>query len=160
MPILPWACAHGEPPPVTLRCASTVDIAPPDDSVDTNAIIIEGFGEIDTFGLGPGGFIRKRIVFRPTAPELPDHQPAGGGAAPTITIRHNPPWLMTVTGNNRIVRDESYAEYVCNDSGHWFELYFTATGAMAFENRINELEQRLIELERKLSKRSRKPTEE
>jgi len=135
-----------------------VDIAPPDDSVDTNAIIIEGFGEIDSLGLGPGGFIRKRIVFRPSAPQLPGQRPAGGGPAPTITIRHNPPWLLTVTGNNRIVRAESYAEYVCNDNGHWFELYFTATGAASFERRIEALEQRLIELERRLSKQPSEPT--
>lgn len=128
-----------------------MDIAPADDSVDTNAIIIEGFGEIDTFGLGPGGFIRKRIVFRPSGPELPVQRPAGE-PQPTITLRHNPPWLLTVTGNNRIIRSESYGEYVCNDRGNWFELYFTATGSDSFEARINALEQRFTELERRLSK--------
>jgi hypothetical protein len=133
-----------------------VDIAPADDSVDTNIVIIEGFGEIDTFGFGPGGFIRKRIIFRPTAPG--ESAPDGQGPAPTITIRHNPPWLLTTTGNDRIVRDESYAEYVCNESGNWFELYHTATGAMAFENRINALEQRLAEVEAMLRKRERKKT--
>ena len=154
MPILPWACAHGDTPPVTLECASTVDISPADDSVDTNSIIITGRGEIDTFGFGPGGFIRKRIVFRPTAPETPfDPDPLKPKPPPpVITVRHNPPWLITTTSKNRVIEQEAYAEYVCNDSGNWFELYHTATGAMAFENRINALEQRLAEVEAMLRK--------
>ena len=151
MPILPWVCAHGDAPPVTLECASTVDIAPPDDSVDTNLIIIIGRGEIDTFGFGPGGFIRKQIVFRPSNPESPlDPDPLKPKPPPpVITIRNNPPWLITATGNNRVIEQEGYGEYVCNDSGHWFELYFTWTGVANFENRVNALEKRLADLERR-----------
>ena len=169
MPIVPWACAHGEAPPVTLRCSSTVDIAPADDSVDTNLVIIEGRGEIDSFGSGPGGFIRKQIVFRPSAPTLPGDLPApgGGGPKPTITIRHNPPWLLTATQRDRVITSETYAEFVCNDVGNWFELFFTATGAAAYENliealdvRVNDLEQRLAKLERKKAKRTSAPTED
>lgn len=151
MPILPWACAHGEAAPVVLACAELVDIAPPDDSVDSNAIIIEGEGEILSLGFGPGGFIRKRIVFRPT-PGEPD------GPAPTIILQHNPPQLTLSTGSAREITEESYGEYVCNDQGHWFELYFTGTGASSAENKLIALERRINELELKQSKRDRKRT--
>lgn len=147
-----------------------MDIAPPDDSVDTNLIVIVGRGEIDNFGFGPGGFIRKQIVFRPSEIANPLNKPdplKPKPPPPVITVRHNPPWLLTATGNNRVIEQESYAEYICNDAGNWFELFFTWTGVANFENRLNllgqrvdELEQRLIKLEYKRTKRAPKPTED
>lgn len=148
MPILPWTCAHGDAAPVTLACATVVDISPPDDSVDTNSVIVVGTGDILSLGSGPGGFIQKRVVFRPLATLAADR------AQPTILLHHNPPDLTLVTGNNRKITNESFGAYVCNDDGHWFELYFTATGAAATENRLAELEARVIELQQQLSDRA------
>src|SRR5262245_21368075 len=110
MPILPWVCAHGEAPPVALACAETVDLSPPDDSVDTNAIFIEGEGDIYSFGTGPGGFINKRVVFRPARPpSAPDPAPGGEpGQPPEITLHHNPPQLVLVTSHDRKITEESY----------------------------------------------------
>jgi hypothetical protein len=125
-----------------------VDISPPDDSVDTNAIIIEGEGDIFSFGTGPGGFVNKRIVFRPAHPPPVSLEPAPKAE---ITLHHNPPQLVLITNNQRKITEECYGLYACNDQGNWFELYFTPTGATALENRLTELERRLSEAEAKLS---------
>jgi hypothetical protein len=135
-----------------------VDIAPPDDSVDSNGIIIEGEGDITSLGTGPGGFINKRIVFRPAGNAHGKEPPGEGGPKPEITLHHNPPELVLITGQDRIITEECYGAYVCNDQGHWFELYFTPTGAAATENRLAAMETRLLEMEQRLADRPAKRT--
>ncbi|MEH2565317.1 hypothetical protein [Bradyrhizobium sp. AZCC 2289] len=84
MPILRWRCAHGEAPAVSLACASTVEIAPPDDSVDSNVVLIEGGGTIEWFGEAPP--VIKRVLFQ-----------AG------ITLKHNPPQLSLLSCRDRYI---------------------------------------------------------
>ena len=137
MAIIPWQCAHGDAPPITLAAAATVAIAPADDSVDTNAVVIVGAGDIHSFGEGPGGYIVKRVVFRP-------------GDRETITL-HDGPSLVLVTRGDRTIRDEAFGSYVCDDEHRWVELYFTATGTASIERVLAALERRIAELEKRLA---------
>ena len=77
MPFAPWNCAHGDSPPVALPVGNTVAIAPPDDSVDTNRIVVSGNGYIYSLGPGPTDEngnpwpVTKQVVFEPTSASQP-----------------------------------------------------------------------------------------
>lgn len=154
MPVLSWTCAHGEAPPVELAVASTVAISPPDDSVDTNSIIITGEGTINSFGvcLYP---IVKRVCFIPVAPALQPGEPRV--PSPQIVLV-NSAALNLLGKNNRTITAQSYAEYSCGGDDIWTETYFSATGTALTEVRVSELEQRISDLERRLSELSPKAT--
>lgn len=130
MPILQWRCAHGEAPAVTLACARTVALAPPDDSVNSNLVHITGHGSIASFGEGPP--IIKRVMFD-----------AG------ITLEHGPK-LQLLCCMNRTINVPAIGLYASDGSGHWNEVHFTETGAREISRRLDRIEQRLAEIERHL----------
>jgi hypothetical protein len=129
VPILRWECAHGDAWPVTLACARTVEIAPSDDSVDTNLVRIAGGGTIDWFGEGPP--ITKRVIFDPG-----------------VRLVHRPPAQTLLTEADRIITALSIGTYSCDGEGHWLEIHFTSTGAAEFSRRLDAIEQRLDRIER------------
>jgi hypothetical protein len=133
LPILQWRCAHGEAPAVAVACARTVELAPRDDSVDSNVVLIEGAGTIEWFGNGPP--IVKRVLF-----------PAG------IELLHNPPRLQLLSCQDRNITTPAIGLYASDGSGHWNEVHFTATGAQEITRRLDRIEQRLAEIEHSLKR--------
>ncbi|SIO49784.1 hypothetical protein SAMN05443247_06546 [Bradyrhizobium erythrophlei] len=131
LPILRWRCAHGEAPAVSLACASTVEIAPHDDSVDSNLVIIEGLGTIEWFGEGPP--VIKRVLFQ-----------AG------ITLKHNPPQLSLLSCRDRYITTPAIGLYASGGDGCWSEVHFTETGVRELSRRIDMILERLEEIERRL----------
>ena len=140
MPVIPWECAHGDPPPAVLSCAATVDLAPADDSVDTNTVQVTGSGSISSFGPGAGIWITKRVQF-----------PAG------ITLI-NGANLNLLTGANRVTSHSSYGVYRCDPTGVWTEISFNtaAVGLMMADDvgaRLEALESRVGQIENRLGGR-------
>lgn len=131
MGITPWQCAVGDAPSKTLNVASTVALAPPDDSVDTNKVVIQGTGTISSFGPPPGPQlidpstdppeivaigVTKQVTFVPT------------GGSITLTNSAN---LTLLGGVSRTIANKSYGNYSCDPTGHWVEMSFqdsTTTG--------------------------------
>jgi hypothetical protein len=112
MPIIPWECAQGDAPPVTLPVAATVEIAPPDDSVDTNKVIIQGAGTISSFG-SDAPLVTKDVKFVPT-----------GGS---ITLVNSA--SFTLIGNvTRTVIGNSYSRFASDGAGNWLEIGSSAAG--------------------------------
>jgi hypothetical protein len=130
LPILQWRCAHGEAPAVALACARVVEIAPLDDSVDSNLVHITGKGSIASFGEGPP--IVKRVMFEPG-----------------ITLEHSAK-LQLLCCTSRQITVPAIGLYACNGNGHWNEVQFTETGARELSRRLDRIEQRLAEIERRL----------
>jgi hypothetical protein len=131
LPILQWRCAHGEAPAVPLACARTVALAPLDDSVDSNLVLIEGKGVIESFGEAPP--VIKRVLFQ-----------AG------ITLIHNPPQLSLLPCMDRIIVAPAIGLYASGGDGCWSEMHFTETGARELSRRLSTIEERLEEIERRL----------
>ena len=102
----------GEAAPITLPCADVVALAPMDDSVDSNAVIIEGAGEITSFG-DSQRYVLKRVKF----------VPLGG----TIKL-FNGPQLNLLSGQQRSIKNISFGMYVCNGANSWDEVYFVERG--------------------------------
>jgi hypothetical protein len=131
LPILQWRCAHGEAAAVTLACASTVEIAPLDDSVDTNLVHIEGTGTIEWFGKARP--VIKRVLFQ-----------AG------ITLKHNPPQLSLLSCRDRYITTPAIGLYASLGDSHWSEVHFTETGVRELSRRIDSILERLEDIERRL----------
>jgi hypothetical protein len=129
LPILRWRCAHGETPAVTLEAGPVVALAPPDDSVDSNVVNIQGSGIIGWFG--QASWVTKRVIF-----------------VPGITLWHNPPQLDLLTGANRVISEIAIGIYSCDGDGNWIELQFTETGARELSRRLDAIEERLDRIER------------
>jgi hypothetical protein len=110
MPIVPWECAHGDAPTVTLPCASTVAISPLDDSVDTNKVVITGTGSIYSFG--PGPLVTKQVTF----------EPIGGSI-----VLENSSSLVLLGFQNRTINNPGIGTYCCDGAGNWTEESFTDT---------------------------------
>jgi hypothetical protein len=134
----PWETAHGEAAPAYLRVDTTVALSPDDDSVDTNSIIIEGVGTINSFGASSHTVI-KRVKFVPLALQAER-------ATPTILLV-NSPNLNLLSGQQRSIGKTSYGMYVCDGADNWSEVYFVQQGSAL----VNELEQRLADLEKRLA---------
>lgn len=119
-------CAIGDAPWVTLPISSTdntvsvtIGIAPLDDRVDSNNIIINWGtllaptrSSINSFG--PGPLVTKRIIFQAST-----IQP--------ITLVHNPPILNLIGLATRVMTTECIADYICDGNGNWTEQWFTDT---------------------------------
>ena len=133
MPILQWRCAHGEAPAVTLACARTVEIAPPNDAVDSNLVRIEGSGTIEWFGEAPP--VLKRVLFEPG-----------------VTLKHNPPQLSLLRCADRIITTPAIGLYASGGDGCWSEVHFTETGARELSRRLDKIEERLADIERRLDR--------
>jgi hypothetical protein len=136
LPILPWACAHGDAPAIALVCAPVVAIAPADDSVDSNDIAITGFGAINSFGACPYT-ITKKITFSPDAGK-------------TITLT-NSAALQTLLGANRVIAVHSIGSYHCDGLDNWTEISFTATGSATLEARVTALESAMTTLQNRVT---------
>ena len=110
MSIVPFQCAVGDSQPITIQVGSTVALAPPDDSVDTNDVILSGHGTINSFGVGQMGVpVTKRVWI----------QPVGG----SITIVSSPSLLLL--GNvNHTTSNQSIAEYHWDGVSKWIEQSF------------------------------------
>jgi hypothetical protein len=134
MPILQWRCAHGEAPAVTLASDRIVELAPIDESVDTNVVHItaSGSGIIESFGNGPP--VLKRVMFN-----------SG------ILLVHSPQ-LQLLCCRDREIMTPSIGLYASDGYGHWNEVHFTATGPLEITRRLERIEQRLAEIERSLKR--------
>jgi hypothetical protein len=143
MPYVAWNCALGEASPAYLICMPTVPLAPMDDSVDTNSIVIEGAGTIVSFG-DCQRIVMKRVKFVP----LTTAERAGGA----VIVLRNSPQLNLLSGQQRSINDISYGFYQCDGANRWNEVYFVQRGTAlvsTLEERINALERRVEELETK-----------
>jgi hypothetical protein len=121
MPLAPFHCALGDSPEVELQAAATVNIAPGDDSVDTNRVRIVGAGTITSLGvpcqgqtgeLGEQATVTKRIYWLPTAPG-------------TITLKHNPPFLCLLGEKDRTIAGKAFGTYCSDVTGYWQEDSFS-----------------------------------
>jgi hypothetical protein len=107
-----------------LPVAATVAIAPPDDSVDTNRIVVAGNGTVSSLGPGPidpdSGLaweITKQVTWVPTSPTLP------------IVLQHNPPYLNLLGAVSRTIETVWIGHYHCDTNGHWTEESVTDTAS-------------------------------
>jgi hypothetical protein len=136
LPILSWTCAHGDAPAVTIPCAATVAIAPDDNSVDTNQVIVSGTGTITSFG-SCSTPITKRVYY---------------GAGVTLI---NSASLVLLAGANRTTSAPSIGTYSTAGDGVWREELFSVAGAVesleaeiaALQAEITALQSRVATLE-------------
>jgi hypothetical protein len=139
MSTVPWSCATGDAPPVTLPCAATVAIAPADDSVDTNKVIITGTGTINSLGPSPLGTTDFQIdadgnpVLDINGDPIPVQVPIGCTKQITFTpsggsiILTNSATLALLGNVSRTVTNKSIGIYACDASNNWSEQSFTDT---------------------------------
>ena len=136
MSTVPWACAAGDAPPVTLSCAATVAIAPPDDSVDTNNVVITGTGTIYSFGPSPLAIIGFQVDSNGDAIEdangdpIPIKQPQGctkhiifepiSDVQPIILAGSAS--MILLGGASRTIAKKTHGTYSCDLLGNWTEL--------------------------------------
>jgi hypothetical protein len=121
LPIVPFECALGDGPAVSLPAATIVAISPGDDTVDANRVIITGSGTINSFGVACQGqldsegrplTVSKRVQFTPDAGQ-------------TITLHHNPPGLVLLGGIDRAIAAKAFGEYQSDASGNWTEISYS-----------------------------------
>jgi hypothetical protein len=146
MPFAPWKCAHGEAEAALLRVDSTVALAPDDDSVDTNTVVIEGAGTINSFGPSTQ-VVMKRVKFSPLVLRGADER-----ATPTIELV-NSTSLNLLSGQQRSINKPAYGLYFCEGNDTWDEIYFVQQGSAL----VSELEERLAALEERLNQRQGEP---
>jgi hypothetical protein len=149
MPFAAWNCAHGEAAPVWLPVAEVVPLAPMDDSVDTNMVVIEGAGSILSFG-DCQRHIMVRVMFTPLV--MAGYVPPGGGGGQATIRLVNSLQLNLLSGQQRSISNVSYGMYLCDGDNKWNEVYFVQQGAAMvtqLEDRLAALETRLATLEAK-----------
>jgi hypothetical protein len=132
MAIAPYIVALGDAPSVSLPAAATVAIAPPDDSVDTNRVIITGSGTINSFGIACGALTRAQYLNDPgdvaatndvmTVTKRVEFNPDAGQ---TITLHHDPLSISLLGGVDRTIGTHSFGEYQSDSSGYWCETQFS-----------------------------------
>jgi hypothetical protein len=127
----PWNCARGDASTAEISVADTVNIAPDDDSVDTNSITLVGLGNIRSFGLCSNR-ITKTIRFLPQ-----------GGNIKLI----NSLALNILGKKDRTISHEGYGTYICHGDSNWIEFYFTDAGTYITAEEYNDLEARVSALE-------------
>jgi hypothetical protein len=110
MSIVPFNCAIGDANSVTLPVTGTVPVAPPDDSVDTNHVIIAGNGTVSSFGQGPAGIpITKDVWLHPSSGN--------------ITLVHSST-LQLLGLANHITANPTYGQYYWDGISIWRELSY------------------------------------
>ena len=131
MPILAWTCAHGDSPSVSIPCAATVAIAPDDDSVDTNQIIVSGTGTISSFGPCSTP-ITKRVAF-----------------SPGVTLKHGPNMVLLTGNADRVLSLPGVGTYMtAGGTGIWTEINFAFTGYIdPLGDQVATLEQQVAALQ-------------
>lgn len=102
MPKIPWECALGNTATKTIVAASNTDLA----TLDTNRVLITNPGGAP-ITIGAFGF-DVNITMRVTI------------ADPGITIAHNPPWIRTLSGANRVTAVGDVGVYTVGNSGGQF----------------------------------------
>jgi hypothetical protein len=122
MTFVPWDCAAGDAPSVVLPVTATLPIAPPDDSTDTNRIVVMGNGTVSALGPGPidpdtglAWEITKQITWEPTSATQP------------IFLQHNPPYLNLLGAAPRTITAKLIGSYHCDVNGYWTEERITDT---------------------------------
>lgn len=114
-----------------MACAPTTEIAPLDDSVDSNLVHIMGTGTIEWFGEARP--VIKRVLFQ-----------AG------ITLKHNPPRLSLLSCRDRMIITPAIGLYATLGDNCWSEVHFTETGVRELSRRIEMILERIEEIERRL----------
>lgn len=130
MTFQPWNCARGDAPsklisisPGSLANVSNaplipgeIDIAPLNDAVDTNFVVIGGYGTIYWFG--PGPLVTKQVTFVP-------------GTQGPIVLKNsaikNYGSIAVLGGADRTIANKSIGFYQCDGQGNWTELSFVDT---------------------------------
>jgi hypothetical protein len=122
MTFVAWDCAAGDAPSVVLPVTATLPIAPPDDSIDTNRIVVMGNGTVSALGPGPidpdtglAWEITKQITWEPTSATQP------------IFLQHNPPYLNLLGAAPRTITTKLIGSYHCDVNGYWTEERITDT---------------------------------
>src|SRR5215471_5559883 len=109
MPIIPWACAHGDAEWAIIPCARTTMLG----SADSNRVIITGGGSIESFGPSPRHLDR--------------------GVPCTKVIFFDPSWeielvpsdhLALLGSGRRTIRGKGFATFSCDSRDHWTENSF------------------------------------
>ena len=124
----------GNSPEVTLPAASTVSLAPANDSVDTNRVHVTGIGTINSFGISYGcdpqadidvvdddGNWVESIPVAPLRPPWSVTKKVRFDAG--ITLHHNPPVLDLLSKADRITLAGDFGTYTSDETGlgHWVE---------------------------------------
>lgn len=130
MGFAPFIIALGDAPEVELQAAAEVDIAPADDSVNSNRVRVVGEGTVSSLGVACGG-LRRSDVLPPEDEAATDDvmtvtkqvtwDPSGAG----ILLKHNPPGLSLLGGVDRLIKTKSFGEYQSDVDGWWTELQFS-----------------------------------
>lgn len=133
MPILSMTCAFGNSPEVTLPSASTVNLAPADDSVDSNRVHLTGTATINSFGVAYGCDPQPDIEDEDgNTIEMPPLRPFWSVTKyvrfdKNIVLHHNPPTLSLLGKADRTTRKDDIGTYTSDGAGlgHWTEEGYT-----------------------------------
>ena len=129
MSTVPWDCAQGDAPAVFLPCAATVALAPPDDSVDTNIVIVTGSGTITSFGPSPQAQqgLDENGVLLPTVAvgctKVVVFEPSSGSSI----VLTKGAQLALLGAANRTVSNRSIGTYTVDNDNNWIEQSFADT---------------------------------
>lgn len=134
MPIFPLECAMANSPEVELSAASTVNLAPADESVDSNRVHITGTGTINSFGVAYGYDAQPDLDILDEDGNVVGTEPVPPLRPPWsvtkhvrfdvgITLHHNPPTLDLLSKADRLTRDKDFGIYTSDGDGlgHWTE---------------------------------------
>jgi hypothetical protein len=134
VPIIPWRCAHGDTPVVTLDCAEEIGLA----SADTNSVLITGRGVIRSFGPSPATLNGAKVAVTVTVIFQPDK-------GEQIVLEGEQ--VITLSGKPRTITGISFGIYSCYGHEDWVEQGFWETGERETSRRLDHLEERLKKLE-------------
>ena len=129
MSTVPWDCAQGDAPAVFLPCAATVALAPPDDSVDTNIVIVTGSGTITSFGPSPQaqqGLDENGVLLPTVAVGCTKVVVFEPSSSSTIVLT-NGAQLALLGAVNRTISNRSIGTYTVDNDNNWIEQSFADT---------------------------------
>lgn len=109
-------CAFGDSPEVELQAGTEVDIAPADDSIDTNRVRVVGAGTIESLGQACGGQVGDEIGQILTVTKRIAWVPSGAGI-----VLKNSPQLRLLGNADRTITTPSFGYYASDLDGNWQE---------------------------------------